>query len=707
MSRKIALLALLLFCLSVTAATAVRTRSWTEDAARLREGVLNGIAVTSNGSLFLAPTLSRIEDKDDLGNPAYVWSMVSDRAGNIYLGTGPDGRIIRIDRSGKKSAFFRTAEPMVTALAVLPGGDLLAGTSPEGKLYRIRPDGRGDVWSETGERYVWDLAVNDEGEIFAATGEHGIIYKIDDQGSPETFFDSSEPHIVTLVTDPGGGIIAGGAGKGLVYRIDSDGHPLILHDDELPEVSTLALTPDGAVLAGLLSPPRPRRRQPALRIQLPGTATVGASSGQVEGLDDRSIATMRGLIEGLPAAGSGDVREMTGRVIRILENGTIEELWRSMTEAPFVLDTDDHGHTVLGCGEPARFYRIDGTGDITLLATMREAQVTGLLKRGSEFVIATSNPAEAYRLRWDSNDSGVFLSKPFDAGVPARWGEIRWRSDQLPGLVELFTRTGNSSEPDDTWSGWSPALTDPTGSRIDNPDGRFLQWRVRMAGGVRADSRISGVSVSYVPYNRPPAFEYFRISERAAAVKGQAKFTWRIEDPDGDPVSLRIQYRRPGDGPWSDAVAVTHPAVSPEGEESWNMKEDEAGSATWDTSTVEEAEYDIRVLATDQPGNHPGEGKTAIAGEGLSVVVDRTPPSIQMTRGDDGSLNVRVSDALSRIVRLEFIENGRTIFLARSVDGVCDSTSESFHLPAATTGDGSQNSLRAVDEAGNIAEQPL
>ena len=109
MSRKNALLALLLFCLSVTAATAVRTRSWTEDAARLREGVLNGIAVTSNGSLFLAPTLSRIEDKDDLGNPAYVWSMVSDRAGNIYLGTGPDGRIIRIDRSGKKSELILNA----------------------------------------------------------------------------------------------------------------------------------------------------------------------------------------------------------------------------------------------------------------------------------------------------------------------------------------------------------------------------------------------------------------------------------------------------------------------------------------------------------------------------------------------------------------------------------------------------------------------
>jgi hypothetical protein len=50
----------------------------------------------------------------------------------------------------------------------------------------------------------------------------------------------------------------------------------------------------------------------------------------------------------------------------------------------------------------------------------------------------------------------------------------------------------------------------------------------------------------------------------------------------------------------------------------------------------------------------------------------------------------------------------RVLFLARPVDGVCDSPRETFRIdpeePGATV---RPTSLRAVDRAGNTAEQPL
>ena len=44
-----------------------------------------------------------------------------------------------------------------------------------------------------------------------------------------------------------------------------------------------------------------------------------------------------------------------------------------------------------------------------------------------------------------------------------------------PGsAVNVETRTGNSEEPDDTWSDWVPAAAD---AAISSPAARFLQWR--------------------------------------------------------------------------------------------------------------------------------------------------------------------------------------------------------------------------------------
>ena len=139
-------------------APASQTRLWTGSPAHLQRGEADGVAVTSDGELFLAPRLTPLGGIDPTAREAHVWSIAADRMGNVYLGTGPDGRVLKISPSGAETVLFRVDEPMVTAVAVLPGGDVLAGTAPEGLIYRISPDGDGKLWAETGERSVWSLA---------------------------------------------------------------------------------------------------------------------------------------------------------------------------------------------------------------------------------------------------------------------------------------------------------------------------------------------------------------------------------------------------------------------------------------------------------------------------------------------------------------------------------------------------------------------
>ena len=143
----------------------------TADPEQLSRGESDGVAISGAGRLSLAPLLDRLADGPFEGRPERVWAIASDRDGNVFLGTGPDGRIYRIGATGRVRPFSTVAEPLVTARHVTAEGRLFAGTSPGGRIWRIGPDGVGEPWGETGERYVWALAGHEDGTLFAGTGD--------------------------------------------------------------------------------------------------------------------------------------------------------------------------------------------------------------------------------------------------------------------------------------------------------------------------------------------------------------------------------------------------------------------------------------------------------------------------------------------------------------------------------------------------------
>jgi len=699
MSVALALAGLLL---GASTARPGETRLWTEGPPYLRRGEADGIAVTSDGTLFLAPKTSPLGGGETTRRQAHVWSVASDPSGNIYMGTGPEGRVLRLTPSGEETVLFTVDEPMVTALVVLPGGDLLAGTTPAGRVYRISPDGSGNVWAETGERYVWSLVPGPEGTVYAGTGEQGVVFRIEPSGNAMALFDADEPHIVSLATRPDGSLLAGGAGRGLVYEIDPEGHAFVLHDDELPEVRALAIDDGGDLLAALLGPPEAEPRPPAVRIQLPDGAQLGPTSESVGDLEEPTGPTVEGVIEGLRLPSEPETRGKRGRVIRISPDGEIDPLWSSQDEAAYSLVLDADGRAVFGTGEPGRLYRADGEGRVALLVSVAEGQISGLLRDRRGLVFATSNPASAYRVEGSPTQRGEFLSRPFDAGSPARWGSIRWIQYGDKGRAELYTRTGNSADPDGTWSGWGPALTDPAGSPIVNPDARFLQWRLRLSGADGARTRVAHVTVSYAPHNRAPVIEDFRLHPQAQAVSEAATFRWSVSDADGDAVEVRLEYAPSGSDDWEVAHAETSEPVSPGGEGgAWR-----AGEGSWDTSGVPEGSYVTRVVCSDRISNHPGDGRVTRSATLMPVIVDRSPPRIRAEE-TGGVIRVEVTDGHSPVRRLEVVSDATVAFRLHPSDGVCDSTRERFEVTRRDLDLSGTVVLRAVDSAGNSVEWPL
>src|SRR5262245_40929382 len=80
----------------------------------LLKGDPRGISISDTGVLMLAPNLTELFKTEQ----AFVWSSAVDAQGNVYLGTGHDGKIYRVNATGQGSMIYDAPELDVTALAI-------------------------------------------------------------------------------------------------------------------------------------------------------------------------------------------------------------------------------------------------------------------------------------------------------------------------------------------------------------------------------------------------------------------------------------------------------------------------------------------------------------------------------------------------------------------------------------------------------------
>src|SRR5213594_1399255 len=86
--------ALLALALSAGAVTPQFWENFT--AEEMLRGTLTRVSLSADGKLFLAPAYDLFYDT---GQP-YVFAMVRDKAGNLYVGTGHEGKVFKVDKGG-------------------------------------------------------------------------------------------------------------------------------------------------------------------------------------------------------------------------------------------------------------------------------------------------------------------------------------------------------------------------------------------------------------------------------------------------------------------------------------------------------------------------------------------------------------------------------------------------------------------------------
>ena len=107
---------------------------WNQSGHRdFLKGETRGISITGKGNLVLSPDISLILEIDE----ALIWCLAYDSKGNLYAGTGNDGKLYRIKHNGESEIFFEADELEIRSIVVDNKDQLFVATFPNGRIYQI------------------------------------------------------------------------------------------------------------------------------------------------------------------------------------------------------------------------------------------------------------------------------------------------------------------------------------------------------------------------------------------------------------------------------------------------------------------------------------------------------------------------------------------------------------------------------------------
>jgi hypothetical protein len=720
---KTSLLLILLTFLLMTPVHAGQPVIWeTNSRIELLKGDARGISITDTGVLTLAPNLTEVFSTGQ----AYVWSSAIDNQGNVFLGTGHDGKIYRVGSDGRGSLLYDAAELDVTALAIGRDGMLYAGTSPDGKVYRVTGEGRAEVYFDPADKYIWALAVLNDGSLAVGTGDGGKLYRVRSAGAqPDSsiLISTNQTHVMSLAVTSQGDLIAGTDPGGLVLRISPDGKAFGLFDAQLREIHALAAAPDGSIYALGLSDAAAGKTstvpQPVpVTTEQPGTPTTTVTITAI----DETGAPLQSPTQ--PQRSRTDVSSARSAVFRISPDGSADVVWSSTTVTAFAIAPAlQPGSVIIGTGDKGRIYSVTNDGRDTLLLQSSEGQISSFLVKAGQVYAASSNQGKLFRFGNSLVSEGSYESPVRDAKLIADWGRIWWRG---AGNVELQTRSGNGERPDSTWSDWSQPYRNPAGNQISSPRARFIQWRMTLrTPNAGATTWSEDVGVAYLPRNVAPEVLSItalpvgvslqqavqmpidpnvessgldptqfgiaaQVPPRRMFQKGARAFQWQAEDRNGDTLEYAIYYR----------------SIN---ENTFRLLKDNVRDSfyTIDSATLADGRYIIRIVASDAPDNPVGQ---VLSGERLSepVEIDNTPPVVR-TAGQpqfsSSGLRVifEVEDATGKVKKADLSVDGMPWSPIFPDDGIADNNSERYtlDLPVTTAGEHTV-SLRVFDTSGNV-----
>src|SRR5581483_5593102 len=130
-----------------------------------------------------------------------------------------------------------------------------------------------------------------------------------------------------------------------------------------------------------------------------------------------------------------------------------------------------------------------------------------------------------------------------------------------PAQIKVETRTGESSQPDETWSAWKDAAFKDGAFAINSPAARYFQYKLTWKSSDNnnaSPASIGRVEVSYLPRDMAPKISTVSVKP-ASNLSGKQNIDVTGTDSDNDNLSLNIEISSDAGKTWQTLAANLRP----------------------------------------------------------------------------------------------------------------------------------------------------
>jgi len=141
----------------------------------------------------------------------HIFAMATDLAGRVLAGiSGAQCKLFRFEADKMELVFEPNDAKYIFAIGIDAGGNIYLGTGPEGKVYGSDAFGKKPtVVYDSLDKNILSLATGPDSLIYAGTDGRGLVYKINPRTKEATvLYDSEQPEITALLFRQNGDLCA-------------------------------------------------------------------------------------------------------------------------------------------------------------------------------------------------------------------------------------------------------------------------------------------------------------------------------------------------------------------------------------------------------------------------------------------------------------------------------------------------------------------
>ena len=497
-----------------------------------------------------------VEDEDYLSNE-HIFAMATDVTGRLLAAISGKGcRLCRISGDASSSLGMKASSPgmktetvfepdpndakYIFAIAVGAGGSIYLGTGPEGKIYKLDSLGKNaKLLYEARDKNILSLAVGTDGYIYAGSDGRGLIYKIHTgTGKATVLYDSDQPEITSLLFASDGSLYAAATSAKIVQT----------------------QTQFAATTLSRPSPGRPEAPIDSAGGEEDADESAGENKGERKlEIANTKVATAAKPAAGPPPVRKGAKPDGASHIYKISEDGFVTDVFAEQAVFFCLAERDApplRGKLLVGTGNNANLFEVDPSNErqAVIYEDEQAAQITAIALSGDDVYLGSANPAKLLALGSGYTSEGTYTSDLIDAGQPATWGKLQLEADIPAGCKVLVSaRSGNVKDVNDpTFSEWSEPAEATGPVQLQCPLGRFCQYKLILQSRYGTSSPlIREIAVACTVPNLAPRVESVTVSRIKSATKeGVFKISYVTKDDNGDKLVYKIDFRKIGRTNW-------------------------------------------------------------------------------------------------------------------------------------------------------------